>query len=132
MAISGEVQWGPAPPMLPAGSEVAVVAGDPSQEGLFVLLAKFPPGYEVPAHTHPTIEILTVISGSLNFSHGEAPSRESGEAMAPGSVVSVPADHAHLVWADEETVFQVAGEGPFDIAYLNPDDDPRQQTAAGN
>ena len=104
------------------------MTGDPSQEGLYVLLVRLPAGYEVPAHTHPNGEIVTVLSGNLNLSHSEAPSRETGEVLPAGSVVATPADHpllAHLVWANEETVIEVAGEGPFEIEYLNPEEDPR-------
>ena len=28
-------------------------------------------------------------------------------------------------YADEETIFQINGMGPFDINYINPKDDPR-------
>ena len=28
-----EAQWGPAPPMLPAGAQIAVLSGDPSKVG---------------------------------------------------------------------------------------------------
>jgi quercetin dioxygenase-like cupin family protein len=127
VALPDGIQWGPAPPGLPPGSEAALLYGDPSQEGTFVVLARFPPGYEIPPHTHPTIEMLTVLSGNLNFGHGEALDRESAEVLPAGSFVSLPANHPHFLWADEETVVQVVGEGPFDIAYLDPADDPRQQ-----
>jgi hypothetical protein len=32
-----EIKWTPAPAMLPPGAEAAVLFGDPSQDGLFVL-----------------------------------------------------------------------------------------------
>ena len=31
---------------------------------------------------------------------------------------------------DQETVVQINGMGPFDVTYVNPDDDPRRQKAA--
>jgi hypothetical protein len=43
-----EIKWGAAPAMLPPGAEAAVLFGDPSKEGLFVLRLKFPAGYRVP------------------------------------------------------------------------------------
>src|SRR5215472_4048027 len=59
-----EIKWGPAPAVLPPGAEAAVLFGDPSKEGLFVLRLKFPKGYRVPPHKHPVDEVLTVISGT--------------------------------------------------------------------
>ena len=37
----------------------------------------------------------------------------------------MPAGAKHFAWATEETVVQVHGEGPFQITYVNPADDPR-------
>src|SRR5690349_13818722 len=48
---------------LPPGAEAAVLYGDPSKEGLFAVRFKFPAGYEIPTHSHPTDEFITVISG---------------------------------------------------------------------
>jgi hypothetical protein len=32
------------------------------------------------------------------------------------------------VWTkDEETIIQVAATGPFDIIYVNPEEDPRKK-----
>ena len=38
------VKWGPAPPALPPGAQMAVLDGDPSKPGLFTIRAKFPDG----------------------------------------------------------------------------------------
>ena len=32
-----DIKWGPAPPVIPPGAQLAVVAGDPSKEGLFTI-----------------------------------------------------------------------------------------------
>jgi hypothetical protein len=53
-----QIRWAPAPPVLPPGAEIAVLSGDPSREGLFVVRLRFPPGYEIAAHTHPATEYL--------------------------------------------------------------------------
>ena len=40
----------------------------------------------------------------------------------------MPANHPHRVWTtDQETVFQFAYTGPFDMIYVNPADDPRKK-----
>lgn len=51
-----EVQWNPAPPFLPAGAQFAVIKGDPGKEGSFTIRLKFPAGYEIPGHKHPSFE----------------------------------------------------------------------------
>ena len=60
-----KLSWGPAPPSVPKGAQVAVLSGDPGKSGLYALRLKVPAGYKVPAHTHPTDENITVLSGSI-------------------------------------------------------------------
>lgn len=44
VATKGDaVQWKPAPPAYPKGAQMAVLLGDPSKEGPFVVRLKFPP-----------------------------------------------------------------------------------------
>jgi quercetin dioxygenase-like cupin family protein len=118
------IAWAVAPPVLPAGAEIAVLAGDPHAEGAFVLRLKFPPGYEVPAHTHSGDELITVISGTFNVGHGEALDRTATLPLPAGGFVEMPAGHPHFAWVDAETIVQIHGSGPFDIQYLDPADDP--------
>src|SRR5947207_14304182 len=68
----GDMRWGPAPPVLPAGAQVAVLDGDPFKPGFFTLRLKFPDGYKIPAHTHPTDENIVVVSGTFKAGMGDA------------------------------------------------------------
>ena len=38
------LKWGPAPPIFPAGAKMAVVSGDPSKPGPFVVELALPDG----------------------------------------------------------------------------------------
>lgn len=115
-------------PAFPKGAKTVVVHGDPSKPGLFILRAKFPPNYVVPPHTHPVFESVTVMSGSMGSGMGEKADTTKGKMLGPGSLLLLPADHAHYVWTgDEETIIQVAAIGPFDLIYINPEDDPRKK-----
>jgi hypothetical protein len=125
----GAIKWEAPPPGLPNGSTLAVLAGDPGKDGLFVLRAKLPPGYVVPPHWHTATENVTVISGSMHMGMGETLDKTKGHAIPPGGFVSLPAKSRHYVWTDVETVIQVSAMGPFDINYVNPKDDPRTGTA---
>ena len=120
-----DVSFGDGPPFLPAGVEMAVLAGNPGEAGVFVLRLKFPAGYAIPPHTHSQDELATVVSGRLGVAMGDTLDRAAAPLLAPGSFVQLPANMAHYAWADEETVVQLAGMGPFDITYIQDVDDPR-------
>lgn len=125
-----QVKWGPAPPSLPSGSELAVLEGDPSKAGvLFTIRAKLPDGYRVPPHWHPTDERLVVLQGTLGLGVGEKVNPAAGHELPVGSYALMPKEMRHFVWAIGETVIQVSGTGPFEVNYVNPADDPRK--AAG-
>jgi quercetin dioxygenase-like cupin family protein len=123
--LPAEIKWGPAPPALPPGAQAAVLAGDPSKEGVFVLRAKLPAGYRVPPHWHPVDEYMTVISGTLQFGMGDKFDAASMRALTAGSYVTAEKDMRHFVQAKGPTVIQVTAMGPFQITYVNQADDPR-------
>ena len=67
-----QVLWGPAPPIFPPGAQFAVVQGDPSVAGqIFTVRLRFPNGYILPPHTHPSDEHVTVLKGTFLFGVGE-------------------------------------------------------------
>ena len=55
------VKWGPAPPFMPPGSQIAVMLGDPAKKGLFIIRGKLPDGYTIPPHWHSAVENVTVL-----------------------------------------------------------------------
>lgn len=120
-----EMQWKDGPPSLPAGAKFALLEGDPTKEGFFVMRLRFPDGYRVPPHTHPKTERVTVLSGILNLAMGEQLERSNARALPPGAFGYWPAGMKHTAWAEGETMLQVHGVGPWVINYLNPADDPR-------
>ncbi|HUH48468.1 MAG TPA: cupin domain-containing protein [Mycoplana sp.] len=124
MVAPGDIKWAPAPKVLPAGAEAAVLFGDPTKEGLFAFRLKLPPGYAIPPHTHPAYEVVTVISGTTNLGMGETADRGATRALPAGSFFALPPGMAHYVYFDEETVVQVTTNGPWGIKYVNPADDP--------
>jgi len=107
---------------------VATLVGDPSKAGdAVVLRIKFPPNFQMPPHTHPYSEVVTIISGAIGTSGGEK-FEKKGELLKPGALWVYPAKHAHYAWtASEESVLQVQFTGPGGIDYINPADDPRKK-----
>ena len=115
-------------PAFPKGAQTVVLHGDPAKPGLFILRVKFPPNYVVPPHTHPGFETVTVLSGAMGSGMGEKADLSKGKMLKAGGMLALPANHAHYVWTtDEETIIQVAAVGPFDLVYINPDEDPRKK-----
>ena len=127
MVNASDLKWGPAPPAFTAGAEMAVVDGDPSKAGPFVIRARFPAGYKVMPHWHPTDESLTVISGSLAAGMGDKWDDAAMKTFTAGAFARMPRKAAHYVHAKEDTVIQVHGTGPFTLTYVNPGDDPRKK-----
>jgi quercetin dioxygenase-like cupin family protein len=121
-----DVKWSPGPASIPKGSEMAVLYGDPSKEGLFAMRLKLPQGYQIPPHTHPKPEVVTVISGTFRLGMGETADLDKAKALPAGSFFALEPGMAHYAAADEDTVIQLNSTGPWTIDYVNPEDDPRK------
>lgn len=121
-----KVQWAKAPPMLPAGAQIAVLEGNPSEKGPVTLRLRLPANYNIPAHWHSMAERVTVLSGALHVGMGDKLDRKATQALKPGGFVSLPANMHHFAWTAAPTVIQISLEGPFDIFYVNPADNPQK------
>ena len=125
MMTPAQIVWGPAPPGLPAGSQAAVLSGDPGKPGPFTLRAKMPAGYRIPPHWHATDEHVTVMSGTLAMGMGDAFDEKAMMTLPAGGFAAMPPNTRHYLVAKSPVVIQVHGTGPFSITYVNPADDPR-------
>jgi len=127
VALPDDLKWGDAPPVLPRGAKVAVLAGDPTKEGPFTIRLMAPDGYIVPAHWHPTDENVTVISGSFGIGLGDKLDKDKVRFLPPGSYVRLTKEERHFAVMKGETVIQVHGTGPFTLNYVNPADNPTKK-----
>lgn len=129
----GDLAWGPASPKLPPGAQLAVLLGDPSvPDELYVFRVKLPDGYSVPPHWHPMDEHVTVLKGLFAVGFGERMDRAALRELPPGSYVRLPREEPHYNLMKGETVLQFHGIGPYDIVYVDPDDDPSRQVAGAD
>jgi len=126
MLNAADLQWGPGPAFNP-GAQVAVIDGDPTKAGPFVLRVKFPDGFKVMPHWHPTDENVTVLSGTIMAGMGEKWDDASMKTFTAGAFARLPKQSPHFVMAKGETIVQVHGVGPFVLTYVNPNDDPRKK-----
>ena len=124
MVTPADLKWGPVP-SLPAGAQIAIIEGPMNEAKPFTVRLKLPANYRIPAHSHPAIEHVTVISGTFNLGMGEKFDQSAGHEMPAGTFGFWPAGMKHFGWTTGETVMQIHGFGPFQIVYVNPADDPR-------
>ena len=119
-------KWGPAPPMLPPGAEIAVLAGNPMAAEPYTVRLKFPANYDIPAHSHPTDENVTVVSGTLYMGMGDKLERKTGQALGVGGFGLMPANVNHFAFTrGTPATIVLHGIGPVEFKYVNPADDPR-------
>jgi quercetin dioxygenase-like cupin family protein len=95
-------------------SEQAVLFGDPSKPGPYVIRIKWLPGHMSRPHIHNTDRFFVVISGTWWVGSGTKFDPASTVPVKPGSYVAHFAGQPHYDGAkDEETVIQVFGTGPL-------------------
>ena len=110
------------------GAKVAVIEGPPNEAVPFTFRVKLPADFKVPAHWHPALEHVTVLSGTYNFGTGDKFDKEKTKALPPPvSTVIIQPKTNHFLWTSEETVIQVHGVGPQNLNYVDPADDPRKK-----
>ena len=125
IAPLADAQWGPAPPMLPAGAQIAVLAGDPTKAASYAVRLKFPPNYTIPAHSHPTDENVVVVSGEFIAGVGDVVNKTAAKGLGVGGFAQLPAGMNHFAFTRQETTIVLFGIGPVEFKYVNPSDDPR-------
>jgi len=132
IASTNDAQWGPAPPLLPPGAQIAVLAGNPMQAVPYTIRLKFPAHYAIPAHSHPTDENVVVVTGGLTFGMGDKLVHDStNKTLAAGGFALMPAGMNHYAFTTEqETTIVLYGQGPVEFKYVNPADDPRNARGA--
>lgn len=125
-----QIKWGPVPPVFPAGAEIAVLEGNPAAKGPIVLRLKFPAGYVIAPHWHSMDERVTVLQGTFYIGAGDDVDKAASQAVPAGGLVSLPATMHHYAWVKTPATVQVHLDGPFDIFYIHPSDDPRNKGGA--
>ena len=126
MISPGDLKWVDVP-SLPPGAKLAVIEGPLNESVPFTFRLQFPANYQIPAHWHPAVERVTVISGTLNMGIGDKLDRQKTKPLGPGSMAIMQPKTNHFVWTKEESVVQLNGVGPWSITYVNPADDPRKK-----
>lgn len=110
----GEIAWTDTP--VP-GVQSAVLAGQPQQPGLYILRVKLAKDARLMPHTHPDVRLTTVLSGEMSFGFGETFDPDRMKVYPAGSLIAIPANTPHYVWARSgEVIVQDTGAGPTGTA----------------
>ncbi|MBX8636102.1 MAG: cupin domain-containing protein [Thermoplasmata archaeon] len=122
----GDILWEPHH-VLPAGAKCAVLYGDPSREGAYVMRLSIPENVRIMPHSHTDSRIYTVLSGSFGIGFGDVFDMDELEELTEGSIINVPAGMNHFQYSESVGyIVQVQGIGPTDTVYRDAADDPRQ------
>jgi len=103
------------------GVQIAVVSGDPSKVGLYVIRVKFPPGIMSAPHFHPEDRHAVVLRGTWYTGTDDSWDPDKTVALKPGSYMKHPAGAVHYDGAkNEEVIVQIAGFGPSGTTEVFP------------
>ena len=125
--LSEDIDWKPFP-AFPPSVRLAIVVGEPSAPGPYVIRVKVPSGVKLMPHRHPEDRVYTVMSGVFYIGLGDQFDADKLHAYPPGSVIVLPGGTSHFHWAKSgEYVTQVTAMGPLGLEYMHSEDDPRNQ-----
>ncbi|MEX0885343.1 MAG: cupin domain-containing protein [Phycisphaeraceae bacterium] len=122
-----DIPWQAGPASFEEGAEMAVLEGDPAEEGMFTMRLRVPSGFVIAPHWHPNYERVSVLSGTFHLGHGDTVDSNATERLEAGSYTVMPPGMRHFAIAEGQTVIQITTMGPWEINYIDPADDPRQR-----
>jgi hypothetical protein len=103
---------------LPSGAKVAVLEGNPKQEGMFTQRLFLPPGTVLMPHWHPREERVTVLDGCVYVAFGDSLDWTKGHVFEGGSFYLNPPKQNHYVWTIEGAWVQITGMGPWELNFV--------------
>ena len=116
-----DIKWTTAPD----GSKYAVLLGDARQAGPYVMRFISLPGDKVLPHWHSQDEYITVLSGTVHIGLGDKFDPSKAQALHAGGFYFLPGKTHHYMIIKTRSLMQVSGNGPIDITYVNPANDPK-------
>jgi quercetin dioxygenase-like cupin family protein len=116
-----DIEWKDAPGY--DGVKFAVIAGDPSKPGVYVVRVKFPPGIMTRPHFHPDDRYAVVLKGTWWTGTGDTFDPDKTVGIKAGGFMKHPAGGHHFDGAkDEEVILQIIGYGPGGTIMIHPED----------
>jgi quercetin dioxygenase-like cupin family protein len=95
------------------GVQTAVLEGDPSKPGFYLIINRFPPGVMSRPHTHPDERHVLVVKGTWYTGEGPEWTPTKTVGLKAGDYMRHPAGGVHWDGAlDEEVLVAISGYGP--------------------
>ena len=117
-----QVKWKPSEPGN-LGFQEAVIEGDPTKPGLYIIQVKFPPGVMSKPHYHGETRYATVIKGTWYTGAGDEFAPDKTVPLKPGSFMKHPAGAHHYDGSkNEEVILQLMGMGPSSTTRMKPNE----------
>ena len=106
-----QLKWGPCPPFIPKGCEIAVLHGDPAKQNADIFF-KVPANFTIPRHWHNSAERMVLVSGELHVTYDG----QKTAVLKPGNYAYGPAKLAHKATCAKGNpcVLFIAFESPVD------------------
>ena len=115
-----KLQWKDFPGL--PGVTFVVIAGNPSQPGIYTIRAKFAPHTMSTPHRHPETRYVTVIKGTWWTGDGPKFDPASTVPVRTGGFATHTPKEIHYDGAkDEEVIVQISGIGPSGTTLVNSD-----------
>ena len=116
--VPDEIKW--RDPTGAAPVNQAVLHGDPTKPGLYVVMNRFKPGAFSKPHFHPNDRFITVVKGTWWVGTGNKWDKDATVPLKAGSFVTHFAKQVHYDGAkDEEAWLIIVGEGPATLTLVD-------------
>ena len=102
LTTMNDAKWGPAPPLVPPGAQIAVLSGDPMKAVPYTVRFKFPANYVIPAHSHPADENVAITSGEFFMGMGDKLDKTHATSLPTGGYAMMPAGMNHFAFTKGE------------------------------
>ena len=107
LTLPKDIQW--------TGDKVkkAVLYGDPSKPGYYVMLLRWPPNWSTRPHSHPNDRMITVLEGTLWVGTGTKFHPETNTAVGSGGFLVDNANQPHYeITKGDGALIEITGMGP--------------------
>ena len=105
------LKWGPCPPFIGKGCEIAILHGDPAKDNVDIFF-KVPGDFAIPHHWHTSAERMALVSGTLTVTYDD----QASERLETGMYAYGPAKRPHTAYCEkgDPCVLFIAFEEPLD------------------
>src|SRR5262245_18383694 len=104
------------------GFKQAIVEGDPTKPGIYIIQVKFPLYVMSHPHFHREERYATILKGTWYTGEGTEFTPDKTVPLKPGSYMKHPAGTPHFDGAkDAEVTLQLVGMGPSQTTTIKPD-----------